>query len=171
LEKGGETALINPTQMIRGVAFYQIAIHSKFTSINKLDLYESRSAFLINNDIGKYLKHAKETTTVRNECRFGFSWDERYNIDKLADEYPKTFVVLICAEDRGICCLDYKFDLLPLLEEKDDSTDETSTLYVKPESGKGFFINMFQKGSSTKLILPQPGKEIPRNAFPNILFE
>ena len=161
---------INPTQMNRGAAFYQIAVHSKFTSINKSDLYESRSSFLINNDIGIYLKHAKEATTVRHEYRFGFSWDERYNIWKLADKYSKTFAILICEEDREICCLDYKSDLFPLLEEKDDSTDETSTLYVKPEPGKGFFINMFQKGSSTKWILPKP-KEIPRSAFPDRLFK
>jgi hypothetical protein len=93
--------------MYHGAALTQIAEHPQFTAINAFHrgTEKSRCGFLVNDDIGIYLKYATKKTSSFGEFVFTFTKSHIAEIDALAVKAEKTFVVLICVKAKEICCI------------------------------------------------------------------
>ena len=65
---------INDDHMYHGAALTQIAEHEQFTAINAFEHggKTSRSAFIVNHDIGVYLKYAGKPVGRYKEYQFTF---------------------------------------------------------------------------------------------------
>jgi len=162
---------INDDHLYHGAALTQVAEHPSFKAINAFSLNgsRSRSAFLINHDIGLYLKYASEPKGTYNEFRFNFLQE---HVDELAIVRKKTdkvFIGLICISVRQICCLSYR-KFLSMIEarRKRKGADEASyTILLTLSKGQRFRAYMSPPGKKkTKM----GERIIPRDDFPSVIF-
>jgi len=165
---------IDDDHLYHGAALTQIAEHQAFTAINafKDATKISRSAFRVNDDIAVYFKYATKSKPPYGEFVFTFSTENLDEVHRIADLVPnKTYLSLVCVSARHICCLQYH-QLVMLLKrrKKDVGYDEDQyTILVTLDEGKSFraYVN---KSGKKKTVLGKP-IVIPRNKFPNQLFE
>jgi len=164
---------INDDHLYHGAALTQIAEHPQFTAINAVRSAGtiSQSAFRINDSIGVYLKYASEPKPPAKDYIFTFTKANKDELAKIATRSGKLFIALVCIDGRHICCLEYT-ELNTWLKRRYDALrkkEDTSTILVNLPKGKGFRVNMNQPGRrKTYLANPQL---VPRNRFPNALFE
>ncbi|TWT64406.1 hypothetical protein [Rubinisphaera italica] len=164
---------IEDKQFNHGAALMQIAEHESFTAINPLviDGEKSHTAFVINHDIAIYPKYATKPKRPFDEYLFNFSSDNVAELEAIGDKYARTCIPLICVKDHHICglTLDDFHDLRNRrIKAAGYEEDVVSILVTIPDGGAcRVYVN---KPGVKKTIL---GKEIliPRNAFPNFLFE
>jgi hypothetical protein len=164
---------INDDHLYHGAALTQIAEHPQFTAINAVRAGGgiSQSAFRINDSIGVYLKYASEPKPPAEDYIFTFTKANKDELAKIANQSDKLFVALVCIDDRQICCLEYS-ELQAWFQKRQralGTTEDTSTILVKLPKGKEFRVNMNQP-RRRKVYLADP-QLVPRNRFPNALFE
>jgi hypothetical protein len=129
-----------------------------------------RGAYKINNEIAVYLKYASEKTQAYDEYVFTFQEDHRRQLAMIADSNQKTFLVLVCVQDREICCISYeRFKGLIDLRRKAKGAleDQYSVLVTSP------------RNKQLRVYVNVPGKkrqklgefQVKRSAFPDVIFE
>jgi hypothetical protein len=164
---------INDDHLYHGAALTQIAEHPQFTAINAVRVGGgiSQSAFRINDSIGVYLKYASEPKPPAEDYIFTFTKANKDELAKIATQSDKLFVALVCIDDRQICCLEYS-ELQAWFQKRQHAlgkNEDRSTILVKLPKGKEFRVNMNQP-RRRKVYLADP-QLVPRNRFPNALFE
>ena len=165
---------IRDRHMYHGAAFAQIAEHEQFTAINRVNLRggSSQGAFLVNDSIGVYLKHAREPTSPPEDYVFTFAQEHKDDLAELNEKCTKTFVVLVCVEDKHICCIPYS-TFLGLVQQRIEARGEEedqSTILLGLPAGGSFRVDMNRPYTKGEYLLEEP-VIIPRNHFPRVLFE
>ncbi|NOT46536.1 MAG: hypothetical protein HOP17_02135 [Acidobacteria bacterium] len=164
---------IHDDHLYHGAALTQIAEHKQFTAINafKLKVGASRSAFVINDEIGVYLKYATKPMPAYKEYPFTFRSEHLEELASISKKCKSVFAALVCVKDRQICCLSYE-ELLQLVEKRKRSRgsneDQYTVLATLPEN-KSFRVYVSPAGAK-KSILGSP-IIISRRAFPDRIFE
>ena len=156
-----------------GAALLQIAEYPVFTAINAYrTLGElSRCSFVINADIGIYLRYRSEPSpTCHSEFSFHFNQNNLDELEELDKRLEQVFIVLICDEAKGICCIPYK-TLLDLVVERFDAknvVEDVYTILVTAQARQSFHVYINCPGKRNTTI----GKTytIARNSFPKCLF-
>lgn len=163
---------INDDHFYHGAALTQIAEHPKFTTINAFEKSQriSRSSFLINHDIGIFLKYAVKPNENYGEYLFHFKKSHIRELEAIERWSVRVFIVLICVEGRQICCMP-KNVLMEIISHrrsvKGDS-EEYYNLLVTCPAGKKLRAYMNVPGTKKKKL---PEHLCSRNSFPHILFE
>ena len=158
-------AKINDRQKILGAALLQIASDPNFTSINRADLPNDnqRSGFVVhdddNNQIGVYLRFCSRPAGKFTEYKFNFEPGAECDIRKLNDTCDKTFLALICDQDKEICCLPYD-DFYRMMKVQ-------STVNVTLKSKGGFRVYVIAKKEE---LHSATATNVPRIDFPRRLF-
>ena len=162
---------INDDHMYHGAALTQVAEHDRFTSINAVRFSKklSRSSFRINEFIGVYLKYAGKL--IGDDYNFTFSKDNKKELVKLQKLCEKVFISLVCVADRQICCISLEEfnNWIGVRQSALGSAEDVSTILIHLPKGKAFRVNMNKPGRR-KIYLAKP-QIVPRNRFPNALFE
>lgn len=163
---------INNDHMYHGAALTQIAEHPQFTAINAFvtRTETSRCGFLVNQDIGIYLKYATKPNKSFAEFVFTFTDDNITEIDTLAQKAGRTFIVFICVQAKEICCISRdQFKSLIAKRRKALGSDErVHTIIITIPNGRNCRVYMNYPGTRRKCL----GKfTVPRNKFPMALFE
>ncbi len=162
---------IRDDHFYHGAALTQIAEHPKFTAINGFRIRRtlSRSAFKVNDDIGIYLKYASEPNKSFNEYLFNFHEDHLKELEILKKRTGRTFLVLICANLREVCCIEYKLFYKIIYERKKKAgyQDQYGILVTAKRKQK-FRVYTNAPGKKKKSLTQH---KISRSDFPRILFE
>lgn len=162
---------INNDHLYHGAALTQVAEHRTFKAINEVSHAGARSrcAFLINADIGLYLKYATRPKGRFKEFIFTFREEHLEELSVLKARAKKIFVGLICVSARQICCVPYKTLLALIAERKRDkgSDEALYTVLVTMPSGKSFRVYMNAPGQRKVMI---GERIIPRDDFPDVIF-
>ena len=163
---------IHDDHMYHGAALTQIAEHPQFTAINafKNDADTSRCGFLINQDIGIYLKYATTKTKAFDEFVFTFTREHIAEIDLLSQKAAKTFIVFVCVHAKEICCI-RRTELHNLIAKRRAARGCEEDIYT--------ILVTVPNGKSCRVYMNQPGKRktslgviiVSRNRFPNEIFE
>ena len=164
---------IREEHLYHGAALNQIADHEQFTAINTLKFKgdESRSAFRVNDDIAVYLKYCTKPSSTFGEYKFTFNSSHLQELRNIAKTENKLHVVLVCVDDRHICCIRYNLFLSMIKERREAKgrKEEQYQILVTLKKGEAFRVYM-NKPSRRKKILGE-SRKVRRNAFPNSLFE
>ena len=164
---------IKNDHMFHGAALTQIAEHPQFTAINGVRIGKqlSRCAFRINDNIGVYLKYATKPKPPYQDYIFTFMSRHKGELRKLNHRCEQVFIALVCVEDRHVCCISYG-EFTAWLERRrlaQGKDEDASTILISLPAGKAFRVNMNRPGRR-KVYLGDP-QLVPRNRFPNVLFE
>lgn len=175
---------IDDDHLFYGAAVLQVAEDDQYTSINQFEERVGRSsrkvrcAYVVNNNIGLYVKYRGEPRTAKwtegkaDEYLFHFNSSERQKLDKLAGRYPNCFVALICVRNRTIICLSLtEFRSLVAGRRKElDYEEETYVIVVAnfPKSRTRPKVYVTPPGSRNK-VLNEP-LIVPENAYPRKIF-
>lgn len=137
-----------------GAALAGITDHDEFTAINRVPNLDSPSAYIINNNIGIYIKHS---TAIDTPWRFTFSPEHQNDVRRLYDQFREhTHLIFVCGTD-GFCLVDYGTFSACL----DMNHRENEWLEITRINGGRYRIRGAQAiGDRT----------IPMNAFPQRLF-
>ena len=159
--------------MYHGAALTQIAEHQHFTSINAVRIGGelSRSAFRINDTIGVYLKYATDPKPPDDDYIFTFTDHNKDELRSLNRRCDDVYIAMVCVKDRHICCISYA-ELTAWLNEREKALrhdEDTSTILVGLPAGKAFRVNMNMPGR--RRVYLDKSQLVPRNRFPNVLFE
>lgn len=162
---------INDDHLYHGAALTQIAEHPQFTAINAFrnGKRNSRSSFLINQNIVVFLKYAKNRTPRFKEYVFTFNKQQLKEINEINNRSKNAFIALVCVKDREICVIS-RAELLELIEERGKekgSPEDTYTVLVVVPSGKSLRIYMNAPGERKKKLTE---KIISRKSFPDRIF-
>lgn len=164
---------IDDNHMYHGAALLQIAEDPRFTAINAIEISgeKSRSAYLINTNIGIFLKYASKPSGTGPEYSFNFTDDHLQELNEVAGKVRKTFIALVCVEDRQIACLDLPNlkELIKLRRKERGADEEQSIVFVRVPQRRKLRVYVSVPGRR-KTILE---KEIlvARTDFPGILFD
>lgn len=163
---------IDKDHMYHGAALIQVAEHRKFTAINSLKTKHVtyRNAYMINNDVGLYLKYASRPTEPHEEYIFTFNEEHLDELSKINKSVPKLYLGLVLVGDRQVCCLNYK-DLIKLIKRRKrafNSDEAQYTILVTAPARKNLRVYINKPGVKNLIL----GKSIlvKRNAFPDIIF-
>jgi hypothetical protein len=163
---------IDDDHLYHGAALNQVAEDPHFTAINVLAAGGTKlsNSYRINDDIGLHLKYSSKPMGAAKEYKFTFPAAHLADLQTIRGLVKKTFVALVCVEDRHICCLS-----LPQLEELVERRrnaigsveDQYVVLVTLPEGGR-FRVYVSVPGQRGQML----GKPlvIPRNCFPSSLF-
>ena len=163
---------IHDDHMYHGAALTQVAEHPQFTAINAFSHagHSSRSGFLVNHDVGIYLKYASKKTKRFGEFVFTFSTDHIAEIDALSKKAEKVFIVFVCVQAKEICCI-RRNELHALITQRENARGEAEdihTVLVTVPTGKSCRVYMNAPGERKKTL----GEIIvPRNRFPDAIFD
>ncbi len=163
---------IDDNHMCHGTALLQVAEHDTFTAINALKLGSTahRNAFQINNEIALYFKHGSDKSGKFDEYNFTFSQENICDLKKIRRSNSKTFIALICVEDREICCLSCE-EVMEIISDRKAAKGEKEkqyTIFVTAE--KRCSLRAFATEPGTKNILSSQ-VFVKRNDFPARIFE
>ncbi len=162
---------IHDDHLYHGAALLQIAEHPTFKSINAF-VYrsaKSRSAFLVNDDIGVYLKYAEKPHGSLDEYTFNFRREHLEELEALHEKRDRTFVALVCVRVREICCLRYSalMKLVKLRDAKVGHEKDQYSIYVQAPERQQFLVYVSPPRTKGRMM---GDRKIPRNAFPARLF-
>jgi len=162
---------INDDHLYHGAALTQIAEHPSFKAINAYaqNGVRSRSAFLINTDIGIYLKYASEAVGAYDEFIFTFHQHHLKELSELVDKTAKVFVGLVCISERHICCLAYEtlLSMIKARQRENGGPENSYTVLVTLKKGQRFRAYMSIPGRKKMKMCEQI---IPRDDFPDCVF-
>lgn len=163
---------INDDHLYHGAVLTQVAEHPQFTAINAFDAGQgiSRSAFLINHDVGVFLKYATKTKAPFSEYQFTFTAAHLKEIAAIQNKSKRVYIALVCVKDRQIGCISWDDLQLMINERKAEkgSKESAYTVLVVCPKGKKLRAYMNAPGARKKKL-----KEhlLSRSSFPGILFE
>ncbi|MGA4081114.1 hypothetical protein ACI2TF_04360 [Ralstonia nicotianae] len=163
---------IHNDHLYHGAALIQIAEHPRFTAINSLRngkrVYSV--AYKINDEIALYLKYAADPTPSHQEYVFQFRKSNLHDLDEIAKANPKTFIALVCVQDREICCISYR-QLIDLVRRRKEKRGK--------DEGQYTVLTTARKGERLRLYMNDPGRKntilgspiiVPRSDFPDVIF-
>lgn len=162
---------IDDDHQYHGAALIQIAEDPQFTAINtcKVGKRTIRSAYRINSDIVVYLKYASKSKGSYGEYHFTFQKSHLDDLGALHKQNARTFVVLVCVQDREICCVPYdefmKIVLARIVQKGEG--EEQYTVIVTAQKGKQFRVYANAPGRKGKKIAE---RLVPRSSFPASIF-
>lgn len=163
---------IHDDHLYHGAALIQIAEHPNFTAINALRTSAGvfRNAYRINQDIAVYLKYAGKPMKSFDEYQFTFTKGHLEELASIVNVSLKLFVVLVCVEDRHICCLSYpEFQRLISSRRKSKGSDEDQyAILARLEKGKAFRV--YVNAAGKKKMFTGKQLTITRNSFPGDIF-
>ncbi|MBL0938506.1 MAG: hypothetical protein IBJ03_06415 [Gemmatimonadaceae bacterium] len=164
---------IDDNHLYHGAALIQIAEHKKFTSINsfRVSRRTSRSAYIVNSDIGVYLKYATKPSKAHSEYSFTFRTAHLKELSAIARGGRRAFVALVCVEAREICCVS-RAQLITMIGQRRAATgrrEENNTVLVHALPGERFRVYMNAPGVRNA-VLGDP-LLVARNSFPKLLFD
>jgi len=156
-----------------GAALLQIAEYDQFTAINAFKSLgkTTRCSFIINADIGVYLRYRSEPNpTCHSEFSFQFNQSNLEELEELNKRMARVFIVLICDEAKGICCIPYE-TFLDLVIKRFDAKDDVENIYtvlVTAQVRQSFHVYINCPGKRNTMI----GKKhiVGRTIFPKCLF-
>jgi len=164
---------IHDDHLYHGAALIQIAEHPQFTAINSLSIKGEahRGAYRINDQVGVYLKYCASPNESYAEYTFTFNVNHLESLQKFQKQVQSLFLVLVCVKDRGICCISYQefMDLVERRRKHKKENEEQYVIKVTVPEGKSMRVYMDSPGKRKTIL----GKAIviPRNRFPDLLFE
>ncbi|MGM0693362.1 MAG: hypothetical protein ACQEUN_08115 [Pseudomonadota bacterium] len=163
---------INDDHMYHGAALTQVAEHEQFTAINAFESGYgiSRSSFLINHDVGLFIKYATNPKGPYKEYVFTFNNSHLKELEEVEARSNRTFIALVCVKDRQVCCLS-KEELSKMVEEREQEKGAKEASYN--------VLVTCPKNKKLRAYMNAPGKKktkltdhlLSRNAFPGVLFE
>jgi len=120
--------------MIKDFEFYHGAVFARF--LNKLDgdikikdyHSPSNSSYVINDDIGVYIKYS---TKRMSPWRFTFQKEHQDEIENMSESLRSVFIILVCYDD-GVVCLSFG-ELKQALDEVHKKTEWISVSRRKRE--------------------------------------
>ncbi|NMH28720.1 hypothetical protein [Flavobacterium silvaticum] len=145
--------------MIKEFEFYHGVVLSKLVHYDgnevKIKLYPSptNASYILNNNIGLYIKHS---TKRMSPWRFTFQRDHQDEIAEMAKRQSEMFLLLVCGED-GIVVLNFQ-ELKVILDHFHQETEWISATRTKNTE---YTI----KGSDGKLKYKVGKKDFPRKIF------
>lgn len=158
--------------MYHGAALTQVAEHPQFTAINAFQHKSntSRCGFVINNDIGIYIKYATKKRKPFDEFVFTFTKDHIVELNALIQKAGKAFIVFVCVEAEEICCISQREfkDLIAARRAKCGHDEDAYAVLVTVQPGKSCRVYMNVPGAK-KISLGE--KTVARNRFPNAIFQ
>ena len=165
---------IDDDHLYHGAALIQIAEHPNFTAINSLrePRVSLRNTFLINDRIKVYLKYATKSKGKLAEYCFSFKKDHLKELAIIAGIHPQNlFISLVCVKGREICCIRYMelMELVHARREDAGKEEEQYTILVTLPRKMNFRVYVNAHGTKNRYC-SEPIK-IPRNFFPNCLFQ
>jgi len=173
LSTGNFSVKIDDNHLYHGAALTQIAEHKTFTAINPLEAKGERCgcAFRINSSIGVYIKHdAAGPKGKYKEFTFNFSAEQIEDIEDIASKLQIIFIVLVCFKAKHICVIPWA-ELQSLIKEYEglagEQKQQYNVLVTAPENSQ---FRVYLNRPKTKGVAIRK-KLIPRNAFPNRIFE
>lgn len=163
---------IHDDHLYHGAALIQIAEHPLFTAINSLRSGKKvySVAYKINDEIALYLKYAAKPTQSHLEYVFQFKKSNLHDLDEIATANPKTFIALVCVQDREICCISYQ-QLIELVKRRKKMSGK--------DEGQYTVLTTARKGERLRLYMNDPGRKnrtlgspiiVPRSNFPGVIF-
>ncbi len=157
--------------MYHGAALTQVAEHPSFKAINAFspNSVRSRSGFLINTDVGLYLKYASDPKGAYHEFIFTFLRSHLEELELLKEKTDSVFIGLICISKRQICCLSYAtlLSMIKTRKRMKGGDEESYTVLVTLKKGQRFRVYMSPPGEKKQKISEQI---IPRDDFPSCIF-
>lgn len=94
--------MIKDYEQYHGIALSRIA--HKYGKLNiSTDFNNDNSSYLLNNEIGLYIKFSKKRLTP---WQFSFNADHYQDILKLAENTKSGYLALVCGFD-GVCCISF----------------------------------------------------------------
>jgi len=164
---------IHDDHLYHGAALIQIAEHSQFTAINSLNIHGEthRSAYKINDHIGVYLKYCVSPTKPYGEYTFTFNSRHLQSLLLARSQVKTLFLVLVCVEVRGICCVSYD-ELTTMIENRRKyKKNEESQYIVKVTVPEGKSMRVYMDFPGQKKTILEKEIVVARNRFPGLLFE
>jgi hypothetical protein len=150
----------------------QIAEHPAFTAINAFRIGHDRlaNAYVINDDIGIYLKYATRPYGTWTEYKFTFNREHLVELDELGGKRDRTYVALVCWRHREVCCLRRKqlLSMIELRRKALGSDEDAYTVYVQAPQSAKFRAYISPPGQKGKML---GTLRIARNAFPGCVFD
>lgn len=163
---------IDDDHLYHGAALIQIAESPQFTAINSLKIAKRvlGMAYLINDDVAVYLKYASEPTEAHEEYVFTFAEGHLSDLGKVAHKHEKSFIALVCVQEREICCISYAqlIELQAAREKSAGQKENSLTVLVTAPKKKQLRVGVnaaLKKNQYAKVI------KVARNTFPNVIFE
>ncbi len=132
---------------------------------------KSRIAFHVNRDIAVYPKYGTEPHGVHVEYLLTFKQENVDEIQRIAAQYPKAFVMLVCIKGREICCITFKeFNSIykRWLKRVGDPTKQFPLLVTMPSKGK---CRVYANAPGTRNKLLDKALLRSRSDFPKMLFK
>jgi hypothetical protein len=164
---------IDDDHLYHGAALNQIAEDPHFTAINALSAGRAklRNSYRINDDIGVHLKYCTKPSGQVKEYKFTFTTEHLADLRKVNEQAAKTYLVLICVDNRQICCLSLT-ELEVLIRSRREAIggdEDQYVILVTIPAGKRFRVYVSVPGQRGKML----GKPlvVSRNSFPSRLFE
>lgn len=162
---------INDDHLYHGAALTQVAEHPQFTAINAFDSGQgiSRSSFLINHDVGLYLKYASKPNKPYSEYLFTFTKSHLKELAAVSNKSKKTFIALICVKDRQVCCLslDEIVEIISERKKAKGASEKSYSVLVTCPKGKKLRAYLNAPDAKKKRLTQ---KLLSRGAFPKVLF-
>jgi hypothetical protein len=157
--------------LYHGAALIQIAEYPQFKAINPLKLNRRvlRTAYMVNNDIGVYLKYARRPTKKYKEFCFTFHKEHLKDLSDISQAINKLFLGLVCVRGREICCLSYRLlnRLIQGRRKANGADEDQYTILVTIPVGRSMRVYVNPPGEKGKML----GQiTVARNSFPKLLF-
>lgn len=128
----------------------------------------SRSSFVVNHDIGIYLKYASKPTRPYGEYGFVFHADHLVELAALNKKTEKTFIVLVCVYAKEICCITYSELQTFIAKRKYTRGQEEESYTVLATAPKGKSFRVYVNSPGVKKNYTRPGyyfaKSVPERA-------
>lgn len=163
---------IDDDHLYHGAALIQIAESPQFTAINSLKIAKRvlGMAYLINDDVAVYLKYASKPNDAHEEYVFTFAEDHLSDLGKTAHKYDKTFIALVCVQERTICCISYAqlMELQTAREKSAGHKENFLSLLVTAPKNKQLRVSVNAAHQKNKYAKEM---KVARNAFPGVIFE
>lgn len=145
--------MIKEFEFFHGAVFARIVHGTKNAISIKPFPSITNASYVINDDIGIYIKHSRGRMTP---WRFTFAKEHQQEIELMKKCFKNVFLLLVCSDD-GIVCLEY-FELKQILDNQHNSIE-----WISATRHKGEMYSV--KGSDGKL-----GFKIGPSDFPEKLF-
>lgn len=141
---------IKEYEFFNGVVLNKLIRKGKPVSVDIFPC-SSQNSFILNGDVGLYIKYSKKLTTP---WRFSFSKLHQDELKIMSELCKKCFLILVCNKD-GIACIGYK-DLKKIL---DDNHEEVEWISASRLARESYAI----KGSDGKLKFKINLNDFPKN--------
>ncbi|HTE22828.1 MAG TPA: hypothetical protein VK674_07390 [Candidatus Limnocylindria bacterium] len=96
--------MVREFEFYHGAALTRLIHGHKNISIEQYSAATSNASYVINEQVGLYLKHS---TSRLSPWVFTFKKEHQDEVRKMKDGFGEVFIILICGKD-GMVCLSYK---------------------------------------------------------------